>query len=111
MVYSWLVLQHIPKQLALGYIAEFVRVTKPGGVIVFEVADRRQRAGPAEDLHKEEIPFEFWRAEEPFMLMCDTPRAEVVSALGAAGACVLEVEEDPRADVDRVICYDVAIKA
>jgi glycosyltransferase involved in cell wall biosynthesis/SAM-dependent methyltransferase len=111
MVYSWLVLQHIPKQLALGYIAEFVRVTKPGGVIVFEVADRRQRAGPAEDLHKEEIPFEFWRAEEPFMLMCDTPRAEVVSALGAAGACVLEVEEDPRADVDWVICYYVAIKA
>ena len=38
-VYSNIVLQHMPRRLALGYLREFVRVLKPGGVLVFGVQD------------------------------------------------------------------------
>ena len=39
-VFSVLVLQHLPrKSMILGYIAEFVRVAKEGGVIVFQLTN------------------------------------------------------------------------
>ena len=38
MVFSWLVLQHLPRQrLILDYITAMVRVLKPGGLAVFQV--------------------------------------------------------------------------
>ncbi len=36
-VYSNITLQHVPPEYALRYIAEFMRVLKPGGVAVFHV--------------------------------------------------------------------------
>jgi ubiquinone/menaquinone biosynthesis C-methylase UbiE len=110
LVYSWLVLQHMPKQLALGYIAEFARVTKPGGVMVFQIPDRRQHAQSGGNWGQEDLPLEFWRAQEPLMLMCETPYAEIVKVLEAAGARVIEAEEDSRADATLVFCYYVARK-
>ena len=38
-VYSNIVLQHMPRRLAMGYLREFVRVLEPGGVLVFGVQD------------------------------------------------------------------------
>jgi glycosyltransferase involved in cell wall biosynthesis/ubiquinone/menaquinone biosynthesis C-methylase UbiE len=110
MVYTWLVLQHMPTQLALGYIAEFVRVTRPGGVIVFQVPDRRQRATPGEEQWEGDLPAVFWRAEEPIMLMCATPYAEVVRTLEEAGARAIEAVEDTHADPEWVFYYYVAAK-
>jgi len=37
MVHSCLVLQHIPPEITLRYIAEFFRVSKPGGLVVFQL--------------------------------------------------------------------------
>jgi 2-polyprenyl-3-methyl-5-hydroxy-6-metoxy-1,4-benzoquinol methylase len=37
--YSNIVLQHMPRRLAMGYLREFVRVLEPGGVLVFGVQD------------------------------------------------------------------------
>jgi ubiquinone/menaquinone biosynthesis C-methylase UbiE len=110
LVYSWLVLQHMPKQLALGYIAEFARVTKPGGVMVFQIPDRRQHVQAGGNVRQEDLPFEFWRVQEPIMLMCETPYAEVVKVLEEAGVRVIEAEEDSRADPTLVFCYYVARK-
>lgn len=39
-VYSSLVLQHIDPQFVPGYLKELVRVLRPGGVMVFQLADR-----------------------------------------------------------------------
>lgn len=39
-VYSSLVLQHMPPEYARGYLREFVRVLAPGGVAIFQVASR-----------------------------------------------------------------------
>jgi FkbM family methyltransferase len=45
LVYSNMTLQHIPAQLAAGYVDEFFRVLGPGGVAVFQFVD-----GPDESL-------------------------------------------------------------
>ncbi len=39
LVYSSLVLQHMPRALAFGYLAEFIRVARPGGAVVIVVPD------------------------------------------------------------------------
>lgn len=45
LVHSCLVLQHIPPDVSPGYIAEFFRVSKPGGLVVFQVpAETRTEA-------------------------------------------------------------------
>ena len=110
LVYSWLVLQHMPKQLALGYIAEFARVTKPGGVMVFQIPDRRQDARSGGHMGEDNLPLEFWRGQEPLMLMCETPFAEVITVLEEGGAQVIEAEEDSCADPTLVFCCYVARK-
>ncbi len=38
---SLIVLQHIPKKFIKGYLSEFLRVTKPGGLIVFQIPTRK----------------------------------------------------------------------
>ena len=38
-VYSNIVLQHLPRRLAMGYLREFVRMLEPGGLLVFGVQD------------------------------------------------------------------------
>lgn len=38
-VYSFIALQHMARELAEGYVREFVRVLKPGGVAVFQVPE------------------------------------------------------------------------
>lgn len=41
-IYSNIVLQHMKPHIALQYIKEFLRVMKPDGVLVFQIADSRK---------------------------------------------------------------------
>lgn len=43
LVYSSLVLQHLPPALAAGYLAEFIRVIRPGGAVVIVVPEAHYR--------------------------------------------------------------------
>jgi trans-aconitate methyltransferase len=45
-VYSSIVLQHMPSTIALGYIREFARITKPNGTIVFQAPDEQLPPAP-----------------------------------------------------------------
>jgi SAM-dependent methyltransferase len=57
LVVSVIVLQHMEPRYALGYIREFVRVLRPGGVALFQI--------PAADVARalEPLPEAAWRAE------------------------------------------------
>jgi SAM-dependent methyltransferase len=43
LVYSNLVLQHMPPELSRSYMTDFIRVLKPGGVGVFQLPSRPAR--------------------------------------------------------------------
>jgi SAM-dependent methyltransferase len=40
-IYTYIVLQHMPPDLMLGYLGEFVRILRPGGILVFQVPIQR----------------------------------------------------------------------
>ena len=48
LVFSLVVLQHIPPELARGYVAEFIRVLRPDGLAVFQIATSARGPRPAE---------------------------------------------------------------
>lgn len=104
-VFSLITLQHMEPAYARAYIAEFVRVAAPGGVIFFQLpatttpAPRRR-------------PFTLWPdtllrrairslrrklALDPVMEMHALPRAEVEAVLRQAGAVLVEVRRDEAA--------------
>ena len=45
LVLTLLVLQHMRPGYAIGYIREFVRVLRPGGVLLMQIPSRKQRLG------------------------------------------------------------------
>lgn len=75
LVYSYLVLQHMPQNLAASYVREFVRILKPGGVAMFEAPD-----GP------DMMQANHW------LSMYGMPRQLVEEWLHDAGALVIDVE-------------------
>src|SRR5438105_718121 len=76
-VLSEIVLQHMPSELALGYIREFVRVLGPGGLLVFQV--------PYESVAPTSPPERWDPSAGPRIDMFTTPVADVVAASGGAG--------------------------
>ena len=75
LVYTTIVLQHMPPALAEGYVREFLRVTRPGGLVVFQIPEGPVYAHP-----------------HAWLSMWGAPRSTVESWL--AGAELLSVETD-----------------
>jgi SAM-dependent methyltransferase len=93
-VFSILVLQHMAPYLAEGYLREFVRVLKPGGIGYFQVTEYSRR--PVKRFLMKHAPIEamFWllrhRRRPPFK-MHGRDLDEIVAVLDAAGADVVGV--------------------
>jgi 2-polyprenyl-3-methyl-5-hydroxy-6-metoxy-1,4-benzoquinol methylase len=98
-VYSIITLQHMEPVYAKRYIAEFVRVARPGGAILFQVPEISARAVA------KPRPFTLWPdtlvkrairdlrkkfATDPVMEMHAIPRAEVERILTDAGAEIIK---------------------
>lgn len=76
LVYTIIVLQHMPHDLQQGYVREFVRVLKPGGLAMVQL--------PEGD--------EYHHSNE-WLSMYPTPRATVEGWVQGAGGTVVDVEE------------------
>jgi SAM-dependent methyltransferase len=111
-VYSRLVLQHIPPPLVRGLIPELVRVTTPGGVLMFQLPDEMPDAKtvylnapvlgnglkqwlplPVVRAYRR-VKFPFVMRERRKMAMFGMAHAVVVDLLREAGARVLAIEPD-----------------
>lgn len=98
-VYSSLVLQHIPKRPALGYLAEFGRILAPGGVAAFQVATRPTLSLKGLAFRFLPWPVLAWAQRRLLgypaaMRMTAIGRAEVEQAVAGTGATVVEAIDD-----------------
>jgi len=112
LVYSRLVLQHIPPRLVKRYIPELVRVLAPGGLLVFqlptEIDDSRRafleapvqggplkHALPPELVHAyRQVKYVALRTVMPHMDMFGMARSVVVEMVEGSGARLLAIEPD-----------------
>lgn len=101
LVFSHITLQHVRPAYALAYVAEFVRVLRPGGLCVFQlpyrwtggVVGRLRMAFP--DLVA--VYRRLRRRRGPVIEMYAVPRAGVERVVAAAGGHVAHALEDPHA--------------
>lgn len=105
-VYSSITLQHMRPVLSRRYVLEFLRVLKPGGVLVFQLpCDRRPPRSPGKRLVWTLVPERIidaalrWqyrrrasRLGRPVMEMYGIPEREVVRLLQDHGATILGIE-------------------
>ena len=104
LVYSHIVLQHIPdRDAVLAYVTEFVRVLAPGGLVAFQMPSRiaaRHRLQPHRRawgaLRRLGVsPRSLYRLRLQPIHMGSAPVPEVTAALEGAGAQVLAVDTNP----------------
>ncbi|HVW80786.1 MAG TPA: class I SAM-dependent methyltransferase [Mycobacteriales bacterium] len=100
-VYSRIVLQHMPAALALGYVSEFVRILRPGGLALFQIPEpllsplAQARRGLSHLLRGASDDAKTIR-------MFGVPRAEVSRQVSAAGGRLLNVAADGSAGAGTV---------
>ncbi|MBA3839919.1 MAG: class I SAM-dependent methyltransferase [Thermoleophilaceae bacterium] len=101
LVYSHIVLQHVPdRDAVLSYVAEFVRVLAPGGLVAFQLPSRiavRHRLQPHRRawgvLRRLGVsPARLYRLRLQPIHMGSAPVAQVTSVLERAGGRVLGLE-------------------
>ena len=94
-VLTLITLQHIPRPYALKYIAEFARVLKPGGVMVFQVpASRRDAQGNPLPSPASEQAQDRSKTNDSVMIMSGIPYPEVVRTLTESGARLVDAVEE-----------------
>jgi SAM-dependent methyltransferase len=89
-IYSSIALQHIEPRYIEGYIAEFLRVLNPGGILVFQVADQRKgesfRSLAGRMRRQARLPLEVAGWLDGLMEVHCVPEARVRAIL-AGGSC------------------------
>jgi SAM-dependent methyltransferase len=99
LIYSNIVLQHIPEKYARSYIAEFIRVLRPGGIAVFQAPSKlRSRSRVSRFGYRLNLFLRRRIRRDPFVLeMYGVPRETVEDDLANAGATLLQACPDQSA--------------
>jgi len=95
LVYSSFTLQHLPKAAALRYVAEFVRVLRPGGLVVFQLPARRRPSAKARAGGL--VPRSLRAKRHSGIEMNGVLRGDVLAALALAGGEVRDIQRDSSA--------------
>jgi len=95
-IYTSIVLQHIAPRYSRKYLAELVRVTRPGGILVFQVLDNFR--APMLERWRQKLGLrKRWNRMAPngdrafLMDLHSMPEADVRKILQTAGACIVDV--------------------
>jgi SAM-dependent methyltransferase len=97
LVYSSITLQHLPRRHVRAYLAEFIRVLRPNGLLVFQLPDHytKWRYRISHGLYRLVARGVLHRLD--VMEVYGFPRERVVAFLEAHGARVLGIEQDTAA--------------
>jgi len=98
-VITYLVLQHMPPDLACGYLREFLRVLKPGGIMFFQIPVASAGAEP------QAIPT---RGTEPIMWMFATQVEDAMATVVAGGGEVVQTQKGE--DAPGWVSYRVLVR-
>ncbi len=102
-IYSFITLQHMQPRYSRAYLAEFLRLLAPGGVLVFQIPGRGKRwqQNVLQPLKPTRL-FRFYQrlryGGRPIMSMYGIERVQVVAWLGQCGGRVVDVQPDESAD-------------
>ena len=97
LVYSSITLQHMPARFAKRYIAEFLRVLNPDGILLFQVPSRRKGNLPRLRSLAHEVFGPLLHPIAPRVVMRGIPKQEVVTLLTEHGGEILDIAEDQSA--------------
>jgi ubiquinone/menaquinone biosynthesis C-methylase UbiE len=103
-IYSNITLQHMPPRYSRQYIAEFLRLLAPHGVLLFQLVSRsratesRLTGGLRRFYYR--VLWDFLQPSTPLMDMYPVAKEEVVSWITSAGGRVLDVAADRAAEPD-----------
>jgi len=113
-IYSSITLQHIPPNANRQYVAEFMRVLRPGGVALFQVPNGKPYApGSWREwvyrLRRQYIRrfWKFLRGKPPYE-MHYIPRTEVERIVAAGGGVMIDVTHFGQGGLDRNFRYCVS---
>ncbi len=102
-VYSNITLQHMQPRYSQAYMAEFLRLLTPGGLLVFQVPSRAKRwqQNVLQPLKPTRL-FRFYQrlryGDQPIMAMYGVEKTRVVAWLEQHGGRVVDVQPDESAD-------------
>jgi SAM-dependent methyltransferase len=97
-IYARNVLQHVGARHARRYVREFVRVLRPSGLALFQLASRLRSASLLSRLGYRARQWRRKTLRDPgLMYMCGVPRETVISDVERSGARAIEIVEDDSA--------------
>jgi ubiquinone/menaquinone biosynthesis C-methylase UbiE len=97
LVYSSITLQHMPARFAKRYIAEFLRVLNPDGMLLFQVPSRRKGNLPRLRTQAHELFGSLLQPIVPRVVMRGIQKQEVVTLLTQHGGEILDIADDQSA--------------
>jgi len=95
LVYSRITLQHLPRHHIRSYLVEFMRVLRPGGLLVFQLPERYRNWRTAIGRGLYWLVTRRLLRRPDVMDMYGIRREQVVALLEAHGARLAVIEEDP----------------
>jgi SAM-dependent methyltransferase len=102
-IYSNITLQHMPPRFSRRYLLEFLRVLKPGGVMIFQIPAQPRSFGKR--LLQPLKATVLWRCyqklrygDRPVMNMYGIPSATIQRLISENGGSVIDVRPDKSAD-------------
>lgn len=97
LVYSSITLQHMPARFAKRYIAEFLRVLNPSGLLLFQVPSRRKGRVLRLRSQAQALFGSLVHPIAPHVIMRGIPKKEVVRVVTQYGGEILDIAEDQSA--------------
>jgi 2-polyprenyl-3-methyl-5-hydroxy-6-metoxy-1,4-benzoquinol methylase len=96
-IYSSITLQHMPVRFAKKYIAEFLRVLSPDGLLLFQLPSRRAGSLARVRSLAHELFDPLLHPIRPRVVMRGIPQKEVVQLLAEHGGEILDIAADESA--------------